>query len=408
MNPSIRRLTITLFASRSLFSAAQIACSTLLSIVAVNLAGTDKAAGVPQTVSTVAWAMVAFPMGILMDNYGRRNGLTLGYVAGVLGCLLGGLAIIQESYALLLFGVILLGITRSVSEQSRFIAAEIYPENRRAKIIGTIVFASTIGAIGGPALVAPSGNLVKEYYDFPKESGAWLVSAGLMFISLITTFILLRPDPRDLALEENRNHTSPDLPSRELKQIFSSSQVQLAVASVLMGQFVMVLIMGITPLHMEKHHHGYDAISLVIMAHTLGMFGLSNVTGYLIDRFGRLNMIIAGAVILIVSAALSPLSNATLALAIALFLLGLGWNFCYIGGSSLLSDELTSAERGRVQGINEVMVALASVAGSLGSGFIFDAGGYLAISAVGLVTVLILTGMIGAYAPRPAEHPISG
>ncbi len=402
MNPAVRRITLTLFASRSLFSAAQIASTTLLSIVAVNLSGTEKAAGVPQTVSTLSWALVAFPMGMLMDSYGRRNGLALGYIAGVLGCLLGGMAIIQESYELLLVGVILFGVARSVSEQSRFIAAEIHPEDRRAKIIGTIVFASTIGAILGPALVAPSGRIAHDYYDIPKEAGPWLVSAGLMFMSLLATFLLLRPDPLQLAADEIQKQHIEDEPARELAQIFRSSQVQLAIASVLMAQFVMVLIMGITPLHMENHNHTYEAISIVFMAHTLGMFGLSNLTGYLIDRYGRLNMILAGAVILILSAALAPLSNATLALIIALFLLGLGWNFCYIGGSSLLSSALNNAERGRVQGVNEVMVALSSVAGSLGSGFIFEGGGYLAISIVGLVTVLILTGVIGAYSPRAA------
>lgn len=402
-NPAVRRITITLFASRSLFSAAQIACATVLSIVAVDLSGSDKAAGIPQTISTFSWALVAFPMGILMDSYGRRSSLTVGYIAGVLGCLLGGLAIIQHSYVMLLVGVVLLGITRSGSEQSRFIAAEIHPEDRRAKIIGMVIFASTIGAIGGPALVAPSGYFVNDHYNLPKEAGPWLFSAGLMAITTLATFILLRPDPRDFAAAAKTIHISSDS-ARPLRVIFSTPQVQVAIAAMLIGQFVMVLLMGITPLHMKNHSHSLGEISVVFMAHTLGMFGLSSMTGYLIDRFGRVNMIVGGAVVLILSAVLAPLSTETYALVIALFLLGLGWNFCYIGGSSLLSDALTSAERGKAQGMNEAMVALASGAASLSSGFIFDAGGYLAVSIIGLIFVLILTGYIGGYAPRAVEQ----
>ncbi|MBZ0309788.1 MAG: MFS transporter, partial [Anaerolineae bacterium] len=402
-NTAIRRITITLFASRGLFSAAQIACTTLLSIVAVDLSGSKQAAGIPSTISTFSWALVAFPMGILMDNYGRRNGLMMGYVAGVVGCLLGGIAIIQHSYGLLLLGVILLGISRSGSEQSRFIAAEIYPENRRGKIIGTIIFASTLGAIGGPALIAPSGYFVHTYYDFPKEAGPWLFSAGLMAVTTLATFLLLRPDPRDFKQAEETLERS-ELPPRPLKIILQSAQVQVAIVAMLIGQFVMVLLMVITPLHMQNHSHSLEAISVVFMAHTLGMFGLSNLTGYLIDRFGRVNMIIGGAVVLLLSATLAPLSSATLALVMALFLLGLGWNFCYIGGSSLLSDALTQSERGKTQGMNEAMVAFASGVASLSSGFIFDAGGFVAVSVIGLVIVLILTGYIGSYAPRQVEQ----
>jgi MFS family permease len=224
-----------------------------------------------------------------------------------------------------------------------------------------------------------------------------------MAITTLATFILLRPDPRDFAAAAKTIHISSDS-ARPLRVIFSTPQVQVAIAAMLIGQFVMVLLMGITPLHMKNHSHSLGEISVVFMAHTLGMFGLSSMTGYLIDRFGRVNMIVGGAVVLILSAVLAPLSTETYALVIALFLLGLGWNFCYIGGSSLLSDALTSAERGKAQGMNEAMVALASGAASLSSGFIFDAGGYLAVSIIGLIFVLILTGYIGGYAPRAVEQ----
>src|SRR6266536_3208022 len=119
----------------------------------------------------------------------------------------------------------------------------------------------------------------------------------------------------------------------------------LALTAMVIGQMVMVLVMSVTSLHMHHHTHGLDDVSLVIMAHTLGMFGLSIVNGALIDRLGRKAAIGAGAALLIAGSLLAPVSLMTAWLALALFLVGLGWNLCYIAGSSLLSDTLAPAER---------------------------------------------------------------
>jgi MFS family permease len=152
---------------------------------------------------------------------------------------------------------------------------------------------------------------------------------------------------------------------------------------------------------MAAHDHGRGAISGVIMAHTLGMFGLAWLTGWLIDRLGRVRMIVVGGLVLILSCIVAPISTATPMLALSLFLLGLGWNFTYVAGSSLLSDQLRPVERGRMQGASEMVVALASGAGSLSTGIIFATGGYLLAAAIGLAfSVLIVIGGIAV----PARH----
>ena len=129
---------------------------------------------------------------------------------------------------------------------------------------------------------------------------------------------------------------------------------------------------------------------MVISAHTLGMFGLSAVTGYMIDRFGRTRMIILGALILIASALVAPVATSEYSLALSMFLLGLGWNFCYVGGSSLLSDALKGQERARVQGINDALVFSVAGLGSLSAGPLFATGGYLTVSIAGLVLTAVL------------------
>jgi MFS family permease len=171
-------------------------------------------------------------------------------------------------------------------------------------------------------------------------------------------------------------------------------KVQLAIAASLISQTVMVVLMVMTPLYMDHHNHSRDSISLVIAAHTLGMFGLSAVTGYLIDRFGRIPMLIAGSMILIASALIAPISTDQYVLVVALFLLGLGWNFGYVAGSSLLADALQGAERAQVQGINDTVVFLAAGFGSVAAGPLFASSGYGGVSIAGIVLTMVLVGMI--------------
>jgi MFS family permease len=188
----------------------------------------------------------------------------------------------------------------------------------------------------------------------------------------------------------------------------------LALTAMVIGQMVMVLVMSVTSLHMHHHNHGLDDVSLVIMAHTLGMFGLSIVNGALIDRLGRKAAIGGGAVLLIAGSLLAPVSLMTAWLALALFLVGLGWNLCYIAGSSLLSDTLAPSERSGVQGASELVVNLASAAGSLSSGVILAYAGFAALGAVGAALALLPLAALAWQAivrqPQAAveERPSSG
>ncbi|MBI3960464.1 MAG: MFS transporter, partial [Chloroflexi bacterium] len=291
-------------------------------------------------------------------------------------------------------GSVLIGVGRSASEQSRFAAAEVFPQWQRARIMGILVFAGTIGSVGGPLLVIPATRLA-EGFAMSADAGPYLLGAGLMAVAMFVVFGLLRPDPKTLGalLDSQENADRPaGVPKsmRTLRQIFGQETVLVALAAMVIGQLVMTLLMVITPLHMRHNDHTTAAISGVIMAHTMGMFGLSALTGWLIDRLGRAPMIILGALVLVVAALLAPLSTGVPLLATSLFLLGLGWNFTFIAGSSLLSDALESHERGRVQGASEALVALASGAGSLGTGGVFAVGGMGAVAAMGLAFSLAL------------------
>jgi MFS family permease len=159
----------------------------------------------------------------------------------------------------------------------------------------------------------------------------------------------------------------------------------------------MVLLMGITSLHMKEHHHALTDISLVFSAHTFGMFAFSIVSGRLTDTWGREPVILAGAGLLVLASALAPLSPDVLPLSIALFLLGLGWNFCYVGGSALLSDQLSPAERAKTQGTNDLLIGLATASVSFSSGLLFASIKYSGMGIVGMVSSLVLLGLTGGW-----------
>ncbi len=337
-------------------------------------------------------AVAAYPIGWLMDRIGRRSGLSIGYLFATVGSVISVLSIsLWESFPWLCAGVLFIGMGRGVSEQARFVAAEVYHPVKRAGVIGLIVFAGTIGAVGGPLLVAPSTWLA-TYFGLDAHSGPYLVSVVLTALALMLILCLLYPDPMKVgrALAQDLNGAEERNTGRRLWRIFIDRTVRLGLAAMIIGQFVMTLIMVITPLHMDHHAHGAQAISWVIMAHTLGMYGLSSLTSRLSDRFGQVKIVFVGALILGVSTVLTPISNEVSMLAFSLFLLGLGWNFCFIAGSTLFFSGLLPFERGRAQGAGEMMVALAAGAGSLGTGAVFAEAGIVVVSAMGLAFSLVL------------------
>lgn len=387
------RITWTLFATQSLFSATMIASFTLLPILSAQFGGSDSVAGIPNTLTMLGRALIAYPIGWLMDKHGRRLGLTIGYALAALGGLLSAYSIGLSSFMILSAGSMLAGMGRGVTEQARFVAGDARIGPDRASAIGLIVLAGTVGAVGGPLMVEPTRAFMSQF-GYLADVGPFAAMVALNLLAMLMVFALLRPDPLAIARElENRSNggvKKPIKPARPVSEIFAGSLVRLAIAAMVIGQLVMTLIMVITPLYMHHHNHGAGPISWVIMAHTLGMFGLSTFTSNLIERFGRINMINSGAGILALSAIITPISINAWALGVALFLLGLGWNFCFIAGSSLLADALAPNERGKAQGANEMMVALASGVGSAGTGVAFAQGGMTVVSAIGLGFALLL------------------
>jgi len=389
-----RKITAILFAQQSLASAGFIAASTLNSIVGAKLANHAGWAGVPSATYLLAGALAAFGWGYVFDAIGRRGGLVAGLLIGAVGSGVAFFAIAKESFIIFLGGMLLMGIANAAVALGRYAAAEVHPPSERGRAISNVVIGGTVGSVVGPFVAGPAGAFFKPIAG-DELAGAYAVSLVLFLIGAIIVYFGLRPDPRDVGrqvAEQFPETASASGPARGVLEILRQPAAAVALLSMLLGQMVMVLVMVITSLHMKDHNHMLGDISMVISAHTFGMYAFSILSGRLADRWGRGPVIITGSATLILACLAATISPDVLPLGVALFLLGLGWNFCYVGGSTLLADQLSPAERARTQGFNDLLVGLASAAGSLSSGFIFAALGYnvMALVSAGIAVLPFL------------------
>jgi len=395
-----RKITFILFLAPSLASAGFIASATLNSILGARLGG-NPWAGVPSAVFLLGGALAASLWGVLMDIIGRRNGITLGLLLGVAGAGLVVMAANRSLLPLMLAGMVLMGFGNAAVVLGRFAAAEVNPPERRGAAISNVVLGGTAGAIFGPLLVGPMGALSLRL-GLEELSGAYIASMVLFGIAAVVVFLGLRPDPREVGVQVAAlfPESAPGGAARPIAVILREPAALAAVTAMALGQVVMVAIMVITSLHMKGHNHGLGDISAVISAHTLGMYAFSIVSGRLADKWGRGPVILTGAATLLLACLTAPLSPDVLPLSVSLFLLGLGWNFCFVGGSTLLADQLSPAERARTQGVNDLLVGLASAIGSLGSGLVFAATSYTVIALVAGALSLIPLGMVLTWMRR--------
>jgi MFS family permease len=387
------KITSILFVTQSLASAGFIAAATINPILGAKLASDRSLATVPTAAYLLSGALSASAWGYLMDRFGRRNSIAAGLVIGVIGNILVLYAIQASSFLLVIAGLMLMGTTNSAVQLGRFAAAEVNLPEQRGRAISAVVLGGVIGTILARVLAVPVGDYAVSI-GMDELAGAYITTLALFAVASVLVFIGLRPDPRDVGRDLAKQFPASNPQggeSRPILEILRQPAAITAVTAMVLGQVVMVAVMVITSLHMEDHQHARSDIYSVISAHTFGMFAPSIISGWLLDTIGRGRMILIGAFILLLACIAAPLSPNVVPLGIALFLLGLGWNFCFVGGSTLLADQLSPLERSRTQGTNDLLVGLASAAISLSSGFIFDAAGYTVIAVMaGLLSLVPL------------------
>lgn len=390
-----RRITVTLFATQSLARAAFITCSTVSALVAIQLTGDAVWAGVPAAVLQLAGALAAVAVGATTERIGRRSGLALGLGIGVLGMGVAASAVAAGVWLLFLGGLSLMGVASAASLLGRFAVAEVHPPERRGRAISNVVIGGAIGSVVGPLIVGPSGRWALGA-GLNELAGPYLAALVILAVAALGTYAWLRPDPRDVGRKMAVKHPEPTAhkgPARSVFQILRTPAASIAVLAMALSQMVMVMLMVATSPYMMMHQYDLTGISFVIAAHTFGMFAFSSVSGRLTDRWGRGWVIVTGAGLLVLACTLAPLSPGMPPLSAALFLLGLGWNLCFVGGSTLLSDLLSPAERAKTQGASDLLIGLSTAAASLGSGLLFAFTSYAAMAMVGVAVSLVPLGL---------------
>ncbi len=381
--PTRRRLTAVLFGGVALANTGYIAAITVSTLAARAMTGSLRLAGVPAAVAVLGTATGASLLAADIARAGRRRGLIFGYVIAALGGALAATAVVTSVYPLLLLGMFGLGIGQAASQLSRYAAADIALPERRGSAVSLIVWAGTIGAVLGPALLGFAGDLAVSW-GRAQYMGGFMIAAVFMALAGAAYLLALRPDPASLA-EPLPERASGDAASAVSP--WSNPVVQVAVVSMAFGQVVMVLMMTGTPIHIEDTGRGLDVVGLVISAHTVGMFAFSPLTGRVVDVFGAMRVMLSAVGILAVSAIIASVApdDSTPVLAFALFLLGVGWNAGFVASSALLSRHAGS----RVQGSVDAMVWASSAIASLGSGIILDIVGYRALSLMSIAMLVI-------------------
>ncbi len=398
-----RKLKWTLFGAQAMGSAGFLVASTVTPIVGAQLSGRPAYAGVPSAFYWAGGALATLLWGRLMDPLGRRKTLVLGLLVGVVGASLASVFVVRQSFRGFIVGLALMGAANSELQLARFMAGEVHRLEERGRAISTVVLGGTVGAVLGPTLVAPMSTLATSLGG-PPLAGPYAASAAFFSLGAVLVALLLWPDPRDLARQVHRSAASSASTVRSVREILGDPGVRIAGLTMAIAQVVMVMLMVITSLHMSHHHHALSSIAAVMSSHVFGMYAFSVVSGRIADRFGRGPLIGVGAVVLVISCLLATLSTDVTPLAIALFLLGLGWNFCYVGGSTLLSDCLSQDERARIQSFNDFLLTSLAGTGSALSGLVFSSVGYAVmgyVSAAVSLILVVLSRNVRRYPSRP-------
>ena len=394
----------TYFTSVALTSTSYIATFTIASLAAPQLTGSRATSGLPSAAAIVGTAAAAAILSGLMARRGRRAGIVAGLAIGIFGALAGLLSMVVGSFALLLAGSLAIGFANSATQLTRYAAADLSPD-ARASALSLVVWGSTVGAVIGPNLVAPAGSFASSIGWDPLVGG---LALALVFILAAWAVASLGPRvehsheaPADGALPRVRTLTL-------LRDMLATVSGRTAVLALGSGQLVMVLVMTMTPIHLHEAGHGLEIVGFVIGAHVLGMFGVAPITGWLTDRLGPPLVIGAGFGMLALAGVLAAVTPATAGSVLAgpLFLLGAGWSFTFVAGSSLLSSAGSLAERARLQGATDALVWTVAALASLASGVVLDLVGYELMAVAG-AAIAVLLGLVIAGDRRTSPVSVS-
>jgi predicted MFS family arabinose efflux permease len=376
------------------------ACQALLftnnsTLIAINgLAGLSLApyaglATLPVTCWVLGGAIATMPASLHMKRVGRQRGLTVGTFFGIVGALICAAAIAMHSFWLLCFGTLVWGTYNAYGQYYRFVAADIASPDFRANAISLVLAGGLVGGILGPS----TSRYTVDWLG-PKFMGAYLALIGFALLTMLLLRFVRIPTPT----AAEREHAG-----RPLLEIAAQPKFIVAVLSGAVSYGVMNFLMTSTPIAMQVCGHPYGDAAFVISSHVVAMFAPSLFTGRLMRRFGVLPIMLSGAALNIfcIAAALAGIAVANFWW--AMVLLGVGWNFLYIGGTTLLTDTYRPEERAKAQGANDQAIFLMMVISSFTSGMTVTTAGWDRVNLMALPLIVLVTGALIWFAFNTAK-----
>ncbi len=385
-----RRTVRVLAAGQVLGGIAFGATVSLGALLAADLSGQDALSGLATASVTLGASLCAIPLARLAARRGRRVALTLGNLFALVGIAVVITAAALRLFPLLLLGVVLIGAGNAGNLQSRFAATDLADTARRGRDLGTVVWATTVGAVAGPLLLTP-GEAVGAALGMPPLTGSYAFSIVAQAAAFALYVVALRPDP---LLTAQRLARSGEARREHIVEVDRPVAARYAIFAVAGSHVVMASVMAMTPLHLSHlaPEHVTIVVGTTIALHVFGMYGLSPMFGLLADRAGRIATILVGQALLAASLVLAAISpDDQWAVLVALFLLGAGWSAATIAGAALLTESTLTAQRPRRQGVSDTIMTFSAAVGAVLAGLVLSWIGYGGLALVALVIVVTVT-----------------
>jgi len=366
MQPMHRQVFL-LATAQALFQTVSVLVMTIGGLAGGLLAPAPEWATAPIAAMFLGTAISTVPAAVWMARVGRKIGFVAGASMGTLGGLLAAAGMVTSSLLLLCLGTLLAGVYQGFAQFYRFAASEVAQGDFKPRAISLVLAGGVVAAVAGPALARVGGDLLEPAY-----------TASFLFLALASALavgVLLFID-----VPRHADTPSEKAAARPLKEIVRQPTYIVALLGALTGYGTMILAMTATPLAMVHHHHGLGTTATVIQLHVLGMFLPSFFTGSLIARFGVLRVMFAGILLLTGHVLLGLSGTGVYSFTAALILLGVGWNFLYIGGTNLLTRTYSTAEKGKAQATNDLTIFIVGLVASLSAGVLQNTIGWQALN----------------------------
>ncbi len=340
------------------------------------LAPNTAFATVPLTCYVIGSALTTFPASMLMKAIGRRAGFQAGTAIGMAGAALCALAIYLANFWLLCFGMMVMGSYTAFGKYYRFAAADVAEPGFRARAISLTLAGGIVGGFVAPEMAKRTKDMFADHIFL----GSYL---SLMAVCVVAALLLTQLEIPQLSEQERKEGGRP------MREIMRQPVFIVAALAGALSYGIMNLFMTSTPLAMRAHDHHFNSAALVLEWHVVGMYGPSFFTGSLIQKFGVLKVILTGIALLFGAVLCALAGTGVINFWLALFVLGVGWNFMYVGGSALLSECHTPAERAKTQAANDLMVFITMAISSMSSGMLLNVSGWHAVN-YGTIPFLLL------------------